>query len=272
MTSQKHTPPAPLNQFVKCIWYWEGAPQTHSKERLMPNGESEIVINLRNDPIRIYDSKDIERYETYGHALVGGARSQSFVIDTDTQERIVGIQFQPGGAFPFFKVPASEIENRDVSLETLWRNTGDELRERLLAAESTAEIFSLIEQYLLRQLVRPLELHPAVAFALGSFCRSPHQITVATVLDKLGLSHRRFIQIFHNQVGLTPKTFCRVRRFQRVLSSVHRRREIEWAQVALDCGYYDQAHFNHDFQSFSGFTPSTYLARATEHLNHVPLI
>lgn len=238
----------------------------------MPNGESSLVINLRDDPIRIYDCHDIDRYETYGHSLISGARSQSFVIDTDAQERVIGIQFQPGGAYPFFKAPASEFENSDIPVETLWRSASNELRERLLAAKTLDQMFSLVEQYLLCQLVRPLELHPAVAFALDNFCRSPHQATVAAVLNKIGLSHRRFIQLFHNQVGLTPKTFCRVRRFQRVLHSVHGQREVEWSQIALDSGYYDQAHFIHDFQSFSGFTPSAYLARATEHLNHVPLI
>jgi AraC-like DNA-binding protein len=62
-----------------------------------------------------------------------------------------------------------------------------------------------------------------------------------------------------------------VRRFQRVLESVHRKAGVNWARVALDCGYYDQAHFIHDFQAFSGMTPAAYLARATEHLNHVPM-
>jgi AraC-like DNA-binding protein len=83
------------------------------------------------------------------------------------------------------------------------------------------------------------------------------------VLRETGLSERRFIEVFHEQVGLTPKAFCRVRRFQRVLKSVHGAREVDWAQVALDCGYYDQPHFIHDFRGFSGLTPAQYVARAT---------
>ena len=119
--------------------------------------------------------------------------------------------------------------------------------------------------------MRPLQLHPGVAFALHRFCVRPHATTVASVLDRIGLSHRSFAQIFHDQVGLTPKSFSRVQRFQRVLRQVHRLPSIDWADVALECGYYDQAHFIHDFQTFSGFTPTVYAARATEHLNHVPL-
>jgi AraC-like DNA-binding protein len=78
---------------------------------------------------------------------------------------------------------------------------------------------------------------------------------VAAVTDRIGLSSRRFIELFRRQVGLTPKVFCRVRRFQHVLRTIHREKDIEWAQIALECGYYDQPHFIHDFQSFSGLTP-----------------
>jgi AraC-like DNA-binding protein len=152
------------------------------------------------------------------------------------------------------------------------------MRERLLEANSIPAMFAVAEKMLTTQLVRPLTLHPAVDFAAQQFSIHPHTATVGNVLDKIGLSHRRFTQLFREQTGLTPKSFSRVRRFQRVLRSISTLHEPEWTQVALDCGYYDQAHFIHDFQSFSGFTPSGYTAnffrydRNNEHVNHVPLI
>jgi AraC-like DNA-binding protein len=272
MVHRLYMPPAPLAQFVKCFWYWEGAPQTHAKEQLMPNGEPAIIVNLRDEPIRIYDPEDLSRSRTHGLAVLSGPRSRPFVIDTEQEERVFGIEFQPGGSFPFFRMPASEFADSDLSLEWLWRSAAHELRERLLEAADVDGMFDRTERFLLRQAVRPFELHPGVAFALHRFCVRPHRTTVAAVLERLGLSHRRFAQLFHDQVGLTPKAFSRVQRFQRVLRMVHRVSSIEWADVALDCGYYDQAHFIHDFQGFSGFTPTVYAARATEHLNHVPLL
>jgi methylphosphotriester-DNA--protein-cysteine methyltransferase len=192
-------------------------------------------------------------------------------IDAITEDRVVGIQFQPGGTFPFFGLPASEVAHRSVPLECLWRGAASEIREQLLAAESAAAMFAILERCLLAQLVRPLELHPAIEFARGQICRAPHVATVSGVMERIGLSQRRFIELFHDQIGLTPKAFCRVRRFQRVLQAVHRRQSVDWAQVALEGGYYDQAHLIHDFQGFSGLTPAAYLALATEHLNHVPM-
>ncbi|HVN03907.1 MAG TPA: helix-turn-helix domain-containing protein, partial [Bryobacteraceae bacterium] len=113
--------------------------------------------------------------------------------------------------------------------------------------------------------------HPAVVFAVNEFYTAPHMHTIADVTGQIGLSAKRFIQVFHDQVGLTPKLFCRVRRFQRVLRTINQGRTIAWADVAADCGYFDQAHFIRDFRDFSGINPSAYVTQRTEHLNHVPL-
>jgi AraC-like DNA-binding protein len=271
MVHRLYTPPAPLAQFVKCFWYWEGAPQTHAKEQLMPNGEPAIIFNLRDEPIRIYYPHDLERCESYGFAVLSGPRSRPFVIDTEQEERVFGIEFQPGGSFPFFRMPSSEFTDSDVSLECLWRGSVHELREGLLESQDIDSMFDLAQRFLMQHAVRPFDLHPGVAFAMHRFCARPQSTTVAWVLDRIGMSHRHFAQVFHDQVGLTPKSFSRVQRFQRVLRKVHRVPDIDWTDVALDCGYYDQAHFIHDFQTFSGFTPTVYAARASEHLNHVPL-
>jgi AraC-like DNA-binding protein len=83
------------------------------------------------------------------------------------------------------------------------------------------------------------------------------------------MSKRRFIQMFDERVGLTPKLFCRVRRFHRALRLIARGGPIKWADLAVDCGYFDQAHFIHDFTDFCGLSPSAYLGLRTEHLNHV---
>ncbi|MGA3024412.1 MAG: AraC family transcriptional regulator [Bryobacteraceae bacterium] len=273
MLSLRHIPQPPLSALVECLWYWEGAPATHAKERLLPNGESAIIVNLRDEPIRVYDARDITRCHSYGHAVLSGARSNCFVIDTRQQERVVGIQFRPGGAFPFFRMPASEVEGASIALDDVWPGRAvRDIREQLLAAPGVDAMFAILECSLLAQLARPPELHPAVAYALRNFCHCPSGSRVASVTERVGLSPRRFIELFHRQVGLTPKTFSRVRRFQQALRSVHGRSRIDWAQVALDNGYYDQAHFIHDFQGFSGFTPSAYSSLATAHLNHVPLL
>lgn len=264
-------PGPPLAQFVRCFWYWEGAPQPHQRERLMPNGEASIIFNLRDEEMRVYDADDPQRYVSCGLVGLAGPRTNGCAIDTASEDRVAGIQFLPGGVFPFLRVPGGDVANCAVALDDLWGGTAGTLRERLLEADSVAAMFGVLERGLLEQLARPLKLHPAIDFARRRICGAPEVATVAGVVGQIGLSQRRFIEVFRDQVGLTPKAFCRVRRFQRVLETVHGRKQVDWARVAVDGGYYDQAHFIHDFQDFAGMTPGAYLAAATEHLNHVPV-
>jgi hypothetical protein len=114
---RRYTPGPPLSAFVSCFWYSEGATGTHTKEKLLPNGEPSIIFDLHSNTIRLYDAADIDRCTTYGGAVLAGARSSCFVIDTCQQERVAGIQFLPGSAFPFFRMPACKAEATTVRRE-----------------------------------------------------------------------------------------------------------------------------------------------------------
>jgi AraC-like DNA-binding protein len=94
---------------------------------------------------------------------------------------------------------------------------------------------------------------------------------ISDMTEQIGLSSRHFIQIFSQEVGLTPRLFCRVQRFQEVLRQIGKAQQVGWTNIALTCGYFDQSHFIHDFQAFSGLNPTTYLLQRSEHPNHVPI-
>ena len=268
---QIYTPPPPLGDFVAAIWHWEGNPGPHRYDRLLPTGAASLIVNLQEDRIRDYDPQDFQKCESFPGAVMVGTYSQYTVIDTDEQRAVVGVNFRPGGAFPFLGLPAGELQNEQAALEVLWGPRGRRLRERLLDAPTVASRFGIVEQALRAQISRPLARHPAVAAALREFNRVAAAPTVGEVTRQTGLSRRRFIEVFRDQVGLTPKVYWRLQRFRHVVQRVHRAPRVEWADLALECGYYDQAHFIRDFRAFSGLSPSAYLARRGEHLNHVPL-
>ncbi|MGO4880211.1 MAG: DUF6597 domain-containing transcriptional factor [Bryobacteraceae bacterium] len=272
MRFHHHAPGPPLGQFVQLFWLYEGYSQPHDKERLLPDGSMELVVNLNEDRVRAYDPHQTDKFHTLRGAVMVGAHSEFFVIDTAGQYSVAGVHFKPGGAFPFFDPPANELHNAMVSLEDLWGPLARQLRERLLEAATPEAKLRVMQQTLLAKAAERLDRHPAVAFALDQFRGVPHARTIAEVTDQIGLSAKRFIEVFRGEVGLTPKLFCRVRRFQRALRIASTGRAVEWAAVAADCGYFDQAHFIHDFRAFSGINPSTYVAQRTAHLNHVPLI
>jgi AraC-like DNA-binding protein len=267
-----HVPPAPLSQFVNLLWLYEGYTQPHAKERILPTGEMQIVINLLEDRTCIYDREDADRCQTFRGSVLSGAHSEYQVISTAMQASVVGVHFKPGGAFPFLRMPAGELRDATVSLETLWGAAAVDLRDRLLDAPTPQARLEVLERVLLKELARDFDAHGAVGFALRRFMAEPHATTVAGVSDQIGLSSKRFIQVFRDETGFTPKVFCRIRRFQQALDLMEGRKSVEWAKVALDCGYFDQAHFIHDFRAFSGISPTSYLANRTQHRNHVPLM
>jgi AraC-like DNA-binding protein len=271
MRSYSHVPAPPLSEFVELLWLYEGYQQPHKKERLLPDGSMELVVNLNEDLTRVYDPRDTGKFETLSGSVVAGPHSEFFVIDTAEQHTVAGVHFKPGGAFPFLGMPASELRNTMVSLDDLLGALAGQLRERLLQAGTPRAKFWILEQTLLARAAQRLARHPAVAFALNQFHEAPHTRSVADVTGQIGLSAKRFIQVFHEQVGLTPKVFCRIRRFQRALHLTRKGQPVDWAAVAAECGYFDQPHFIHDFRAFSGINPSTYISYRTEHLNHVPL-
>jgi AraC-like DNA-binding protein len=181
------------------------------------------------------------------------------------------VHFRPGGAFPFLRLPSDELHGLHVSLSDLWGGFARELRERVLAAKTVEARFDVLEAALLARVARPLERHRAVAHALQEFsCGGAG--TIADFIADAGLSARRFVEVFKQQVGMPPKQFCRVRRFQRVIRTLPPGRVIDWAGMAAGAGYFDQAHLIHDFRAIAGISPGEYAARRTEHLNHVPMM
>jgi len=231
----------------------------------------QLIVNLREEELRVYDRQDHRCSQSLGVSLISGTHSRFAVIDTASQASTVGVHFKAGGAQPFLGVSAGEMRDANVPLDALWGTKATELRDRLLEAQTPEVRFGVLKRALLVQVTRPLTHHPAVAFALREFQGMTRTRTVKEVSKRTGLSQRRFIQLFREEVGLTPKLFCRIRRFQEVIRLVGSERHVEWAELALRCGYFDQAHFVHDFRAFSGTTPTNYLAHRGEHPNHVPL-
>jgi AraC-like DNA-binding protein len=243
-------------------------------ERILPSGTIELVINLIENEIRIYDPVRIESCRQYSGAVVSGAYSRCFAIDTRDHAAIMGVHFKPGGAYSVLSLPIVELADAHVDLAALWGARANELRERLCAAATPLEKFQLLENALLARLMEAPERHVAPGAALTAFRRTGYAAPVRDVVRGLGLSQRRFIEVFASEVGMTPKLYCRVRRFQRALALAWETAAPDWAVLAAECGYFDQSHMIHDFQEFSGLSPLEYVRQRSPRVkdNHVPIV
>lgn len=263
-------PASPLDAAVSAVWYFRSAPRPFGFERVLPKGRAQLVVNLKEDRTRTYDERGV--CVVSPGAVVSGLGPRFEIIDTDEQEHVVGVVFRPGGTTAFFRDSAFAMRGRDVPLEALWGVAGTALlREALLEAATPEAALDVLEHALL-QARHGREPHPAVTFALTRFDRQPEVARVGAVTDAVGMSAKRFIERFKAEVGLTPKQYCRLMRFQRAVSAAHADVDLDWRDVALACGYFDQAHFIHDFREFSGLTPGGYRSGRTVFPNHVTFL
>ena len=248
-------PDPPLCSVVDHLWYLCDAPG-HSRERVVPTGTLELVINLAEDELRIYDAVG-EGCRRFRGAIVSGCYGRPFAIDTREHASVMGVHFRPGGAAGLLGAPPGELADAHVGLEQLWPKDATSLRERLCAAPGLEQRFQILESALLAR-VGAASRRGTVRAALPRLDQPGVQ--VGAVARSLGLSRRRFIEIFTEDVGMTPKRYSRVRRFQRALALAMQSPCPTWTHVALECGYFDQAHLCRDWMELSGFSPGEFRA------------
>src|SRR5262249_40141546 len=168
MFLRSYIPGPPLDECIDRFWLCSDTP-SHPRERILPSGTIELVVNLRDDEIQIYHPSNPDRSRPYSGTVVSGPYRSFFVIDPLQHASIIGVHFRPGGAVPFLGVRASELADPHVNLESLWGPAASELREQLCAATKPGKRFAVLEEALLGRLREPPEQHGAIPVALKAF-------------------------------------------------------------------------------------------------------
>jgi AraC-like DNA-binding protein len=268
----QHTPAAPLNRCIRALWYSRNADPTHRLERMLPSGCVQVILNLARDFLLDYHEDGPASLSA--PTLVVGARSVYEIVDTSDMTDLIGIVFRPGGFAPFASDSVDLFSNRFVSLQDIWGSSVLVLRDRLRDVPTPVGRLRCLEDYLSRTFAARLDQNPSprlsmVQYALSRFESAPRVSSVREVARSTGWSERRFSQVFREQVGFSPKAWTRIQRFQRAVAQLHAGVDLRWAELALECGYYDQSHFANEFRAFSGIDVTTYTARHTQWANHV---
>ena len=274
MIFRRYIPAEPLAAYVEWFWFFEDLYPPHRREHVLPDGSFELIIDLRDEPRRLFHRSDSARDQIFREAWMSGAQSRFITIDALPGSSMIGVHFKPGGASAVLGMPADELRDQVVELDAIWGSDASDLRDRLLVARTPEGKFRILEQSLRVRLgsrASHAMQERRICWARDRFVENGGCSDIASVVGQLGISHKHFIDQFRRQVGLTPKLFCRIQRFQRVLSEVTSRRSVDWADLACSCGYFDQAHFVHDFQEFSGLNPTTYAVAPPEYPNFVPV-
>lgn len=265
----EHRTKPPLAPWAPVLWHVRVPRAVHKLERVLPTGRMQIILNLVQDRCHGV-RREGERFRQEPMLVVGVRRDWSLIDEIDMEE-MMGVSFAPGGLLRFFAEPADLFADAEVCAESALGGTMRGLRDRLREARTLAERFTVLEGFLLERMRGRREMHPAVRTMLARMRGAEPMPTVETMTRSTGLSARRLSELFREEVGVGPKLFCRIRRFQRAVQLLHRGDEVPWPELALECGYYDQSHFANDFREFSGINPTTYMRSERLWASHLAL-
>lgn len=265
-----------LAGLVRSVWC-SGPAAPHAlpapqRELMMPSGEMHLVLRLAGPPIGVFEHPDNAAPEDFGYAVVNGARAGMYAKSIAAGSSSIGLQLLPGAALGLLGLPADELAGRHVRLADIWGADAGLLHEALLSTPSPADKLRCLEAFLMTRLPDSPSpgAHPAVLAGLQQLQAG---CSVDAAARHSGYSQRQFVRLFSGAVGLTPRLYTRVQRFQRALRLLQggSLQKTSLAGVAAEAGYTDQPHFNRDFREFSGLTPEQYRAARPAAVNHVPM-
>ncbi|MFD6679069.1 MULTISPECIES: helix-turn-helix domain-containing protein [Micromonospora] len=249
-------PRPPLDGLIDDLYYLEGVPP-YARLTLPPMPAALLIVNL-GAPFLIRAGAEIETTE-YADGCVITTPTRAFEFGYPLRTRSVGVHVKPWGLAPFLPMPAAELCDRPVPVEHVWgRAATAELRDRLAMADGPHEMLTLLEEELMRRLRETAGLG-LVRHASSVIAATSGAVAIDDLRTSAGVSSTHLAQRFKQLVGVTPKRLARTHRFAATVFSIDPAKSTDWAELASRAGYFDQAHFGHEFRAFTGLTPTRYV-------------
>lgn len=212
----------------------------------LPDGRTSLVFRVLDDGQR-------------GDVSLAGPRTRACVKDLSGVARAVVVKFKPGWTSPLFGVAAHEVTDRIVPLGALWGREGDELYGRLTETADVAELLDCVSSAIAHRAQRSFESSSAHLVRRAVRLLHDGEARIAHVAAQLGITDRHLRRTFTEHVGIGPKEYARAIRLQRAVRLATSSND--WGRIAVDAGYYDQAHFISDFRQLTGVTPGAFATR-----------
>ncbi|HZA89831.1 MAG TPA: helix-turn-helix domain-containing protein [Solirubrobacterales bacterium] len=249
-----------LRTCVRRYWgYFErGSGFSHTRE--LPSADVTLIIGF-GPPIGITYPRHNGAMTARHTSFIAGLHDSYVVVQAGEWQSGIEVNLTPLGTYLLLGVPMEALTNRVVDLEDLLGGAAALLVEQLHEAPSWDARFDLVDEFVAARLAQARPPSPSVAWAWKRLGENRGRLEIGALAGELGCSRKHLIAQFREQVGLPPKMVARILRFRGVLESLERGNGTRLAEVAQECGYYDQAHLNRDFREFAGITPTEFLDR-----------
>lgn len=189
-------------------------------------------------------------------SFVAGITANSVMVSHGGSAQCLQVDLTPVGARRLIGSPMSELANRTVPFDDVLGRFGRDLVQRIGDTADWTQRFRIVDTALLTRLDDAPPIDAGLAWSLSQIRSSGGTASVGELASVLGWSHRRFIATYRDAVGLPPKLISRITRFERLSAQVSGLPRVDWAALAVDCGYFDQAHMVSDVRELAGCTPT----------------
>ena len=249
-------PPPDLARDVAMIWFGAGS-MTYSRDRILPRACAHLLINLGPRQFLVSDGAPV----AFDDFWFSGTQDSYLDTEAPRGTQLLGVAFNPGGAWPYLPMPQHALRNFNGEVSALLGDQAMVLHRQLLDQPDLQQRLDRVEAWLRAQRQARHAQHSAVAATLHALDVGQGQPRVGDLARASGISERRLSSLFEREVGCGPKAYARLKRFHACLGLLRQSTRIPWAEMAVALGYADQAHMSRDIKAYSGYAPSELLAR-----------
>jgi AraC-like DNA-binding protein len=246
-----------LSKYVKQYWAIENSMPAGKEhvQRIIPSGLTDLIFYLKDKPESSRKNNPIIE-----NTLISGQTNGYYDLKVSGDLSLFSIIFQPHGLSMFFNIPSNELLNQNVPLRYILKDVVNELEDKLYNAKSFLERILIAEQFLLQLFRKTKKKYNfnRIEASIHQINKTKGKISIEDLASKACYSRKQYERTFSNFIGISPKKFLRIVRFQNAINEKAKNESINLTELTYLCNYYDQSHMNNDFAKLSGKTPKQY--------------
>ncbi len=246
-----------LKNIINYFWVLESEADVSVNHKLLPVSNVDMIFNFCSSPITYINEEG--NTETKSIHL-NGIHNRCYSIVQTGKLKVFGVSFHEAGLFPILKLPLNKLADKTINLDDIVTEFTDEIMEKTVLADTDKEIFKIIENKIVDLLDISLMPDKSI-YSILKLYKSGENLNINDFCLDTGINRRTFERIFNKYIGINPKLFMRINRFQKAIKELHQANLL--TSIAYDYNYFDQTHFIKDFKSFTGCTPSEFLNKNT---------
>jgi AraC-like DNA-binding protein len=253
MFFQRIAPPKCLEQIIECYWIAEDESIIPQKQKIIPDGFVEIIFHY-GDPYRICLG---DTWQLQSRSLLAGQISKHFFLENTGTSGVIGIKLKPAALTHLYDLHMHHFTDKVVDITLTLGDQMKSIEQDLNAAVTHDQKIVVLNNYFAKLLSEKPFIKTPVDNAIDMIFAQNGMVTVGAISHTVGIGERQLENLFKKYVGLSPKFFARIIRFNYIFHLVQENDE-SWCGLAYEAAYYDQSHFIRNFRDFTGENPSDY--------------